>query len=252
MKHLRHIKVILDSLDAVLPDSAGSTDSPHLEPPPSYNDSIADEPPSYDCTGDIALAQAARYYPVPPPAYIYKSTSTILPPDQMTTPGIDFGDTSNFRQVGKKRDKQQKKQADAAKWNDEGGEGNAEGGEGGEENGDGGAGGGNNGDGGAGDDGGGGDDWDAWDTGKKKKGKKAKEEKKKQEEEEKKKQEEEEKQKQEEEEEKKRKEEEEANGAGILDWADDANGDVGDDWGAFKTTTTKKGKKDKKGKVSQN
>ena len=234
---MRHIKVILDSLDTVLPDSAGSTDSPHLDPPPSYNDSIADEPPSYDYTDDIALAQAARYYPVPPPAYIYKSTNTVLLLDQMTMPGIDFGDTSNFRQVGKKKDKQQKKQADAAKWNDDGGEGNAEGGEGGEENNDGGAGGGNNGDGGAGDDGGGGDDWDAWDTGKKKKGKKAKEEERK---------------KQEEEEEKKRKEEEEANGAGNFDWTDDANGDVGDDWGAIKTPTTKKGKKEKKGKVSQN
>lgn len=235
LKHLETIKAVLDSLDAVLPNSAGSTDSPHLEPPPSYNDSIADEPPSYDCTDDLALAQAARCYPVPPPAYIYKSTSTILPPDQMTTPDINFGDTSNFRQAGKKKDKQQKKQADAAKWNDESGEGNAEGGEGGEENGGGGAGGGNNGDGGAGDDGGGGDDWGAWDTGKKKKGKKAKEEEKKKQEEE--------------EEEKKRKEEEEADGAGKLDWADDANGDVDDDWGAFKTTTTKKGKKDKKAKV---
>ena len=152
----------------------------------------------------------------------------------MTTPDIDFGDTSSFRQAAKKKDKQQKRQADAAKWNDEGGEGNAEGGEGGEENGGGGAGGGNNGDGGAGDDGGG--DWGGWDTEKKsKKGKKAKEEEKK---------------KQEEEEENTRQEEEEANGGFKLDWADDANGDAGEDWGAFTATTTKKGKKDKKGKVS--
>ena len=237
MEHLENIKAILDSLDAVLPDITGSTDSPHFEPPPSYNDSIADQPPSYDCTDDLALAQAARYYPVPPPAYFYKSTNSILPPDRMATPDIDFGDTSNFRQAGKKKDKQQKKQADAAKWNEEGGEGNAEGGEGGEENGGGGAGGGGNGgDGGAGDDGGGGDDWGGWDTGKKKMGKKAKDEEKK---------------KQEEEEEEKRKKEEEANEDGKLDWADDANGDVGDDWGAFTTTTTKKGKKDKKGKVSK-
>lgn len=235
LQHLENIKAILDSLDVLSPDSSGFTSSPHFEPPPSYTESIADEPPSYDCTDDLVLAQAARYYPIPPPAYFYKHASSILPPDQMTTPDIDFGDTSNFRQTGnKKKDKQQKKQADAAKWNDDGGEGNAEGGEGGEENGGGEGGGGNNGDGGAGDDGGGGDDWSGWDAGKKKKGKKAKEEEKK---------------KQEEEEEKKRKEEEEANGDGKLDWADDANGDAGDDWGGFTTTTTKKGKKDKKGKI---
>lgn len=232
---MENIKAILDSLDAAVHDSAGSTDSPHCEPPPSYNDSIADEPPNYDYIEDLPLAQAARYYPVPPPAYSYKAPNDVAPLDQMTTLDIDFGDTSNFRQAAKKKDKQQKRQADAAKWNDEGGEGNAEGGEGGEENSGGGAGGGNNGDGGAGDDGGG-DDWGGWDTEKKsKKGKKAKEEEKK---------------KQEEEEEKRRKEQEEANGGFKLDWADDANGDVGEDWGAFTATTTKKGKKDKKGKVS--
>lgn len=232
---MENIKVILDGIEAVFPDRTGSTDSQHFEPPPSYNDSIADQPPGYDCTGDLTLAQAAHYDPVPPPAYIYKSESTILPLDRMSTPDIDFADKSNFRQAAKKKDKQQKKQADTAKWNEEGGEGNAGGGEGGEENGDGEAGGGNNGNGGAGDDGGGGDDWGAWDTGKKKKGKKAKEEEKK---------------KQEEEEEKKRKEEEEAKEAGKLDWADDVNGGVGDDWETFTAATTKKGKKDKKGKVS--
>ena len=239
LKHLENIKAILDSLDAVVPDSAGSTESPHFDPPPSYKDSIADQPPNYEFIDDPVLAQATRYYPIPPPAYSYRSPQIIVPLFQMTAPDIDFGDTSNVRQVAnKKKDKQQKKQADAAKWNDEGGEGNAEGGEGGDENDGGGAGGGNHGDGGAGDDGGGGDDWNSWDTGKKgKKGKKAKEEEKK---------------RQEEEEEKKRKEEEQTNKVGHLDWADDANGDVGDDWAAFTTTTTKKGKKDKKGKVSKN
>ena len=233
---MENIKAILDGIDAIFPDRTGSTDSPHFESPPSYIDSIADQPPGYDCIGDLALAQAAHYDTVPPPAYIYKPESTILPLDQMSTPDIDFADKSTFRQAAnRKKDKQQKKQADTAKWNEEGGEGNAGGGEGGEENGDGGAGGGNNGDGGAGDDGGGGDDWGAWDMGKKKKGKKAKEEEKK---------------KQEEEEEKKRKEEGEVEEAGKLDWADDVNGDVGDDWGTFTTATTKKGKKDKKGKVS--
>lgn len=232
---MENIKAILDSVDAVLPDSEGRLDSAHFDPPPSYNDSFADEPPSYACI-DPALAQAARYHPVPPPAYVYKAASTVLPLDQMTTPDIDLRDTSNFRQAANKKAKQQKKQADAAKWSTEGAEGNAEGGGGGEENGGEGAGGGSNGDGGAGDDGGGGDDWGAWDTGKKKKGKKAKEEEKK-------------KQEEEEEEEKKRKEEE-ANGDGKLDWADDANGDMGDDWGTFTATTTKKGKKDKTGKVN--
>ena len=232
---MENIKAILDRLDNVVYDSGGSTDSPPFEPPPSYSDSITDEPPNYDCIDDLALAQVARSYPVPPPAYCYRPTNTAVPLDQMTTPDIDFGDTSNIRQVAKKKEKQQKKQADAAKYNDEGGDGNAEGAEGGEENGGGGEGGGNNGDGGAGDDGGGGDDWGGWDVGKKKKGKKAKEEEKK---------------KQEEEEEDRRKEEEDAKANGKLDWADDANGDVGDDWGGFTTTTTKKGKKDKKGKVS--
>ena len=242
---MENIKAILDSLDAVVYDSARSTESPHFEPPPSYNDSIADELPNYDCVGDLALAKAACDYLVPPPAYSYKSANSVVPLNQMTTPDIDFGDTSNFRQApNKKKDKQQKKQADAARWNDEAGEGTAEGGEGGEDNGGGGAGGGNNGDGGAGDGGGGGDEWGGWDTGRKKKGKKAKEEEKKKQEEE------EEKKRKAEEEEKKRKEEEEANGEGTLDWADDTNGDVSQDWGAFTTSTTKKGKKDKKGKVS--
>jgi len=145
---------------------------------------------------------------------------------------IDFDDTSVFKQAAGKKGKKSAAAASKSKWADEGDEGGSkDGGEGGDENG-GGVGGSNNGDGGAGGDGdgGGGGDWGGWDTGKKKKGKKGRKE-------------------QEEEEKNKKEEEEAANGGIKLDWADEANGDAGDDWGEFTNTTKKKDKKDKKGKV---
>ncbi|KAK3176335.1 hypothetical protein OEA41_007658 [Lepraria neglecta] len=219
--------------------SPGGTESTyplHTEPPPSYYESIADLPPSYDLGEDFTSTQLASKRLNLPPAYYYIPQSIILPPEPMTAPDVDFGDTSNFRQAAGKKAKKTAKQVSQAKWADDGDGGSKDGGDG-EENGEGGGGGSNGGDGGAGDGGGGGDDWDAWDTGKKnKKGKKAKEEEKK---------------KQEEEEAKKKEEEEEAaNNDNPLSWADEVNGDVGDDWGGF-TTTTKKDKKGKKVKVSQ-
>lgn len=207
---------------------------PHIEPSPSYYEPIADEVPHYDFAENPASVQPPYKQQTPPPAYDYVPQH--ISSDSMTAPGINFDDTSTFRQAAGKKAKKAQQQAQKSKWADDGDEGNKDGGEG---NGDGGeGGGGNNGDGGAGGGGGGGDDWNDWDTGNKKnKSRKAKEEEKK---------------KQEEEEEEKRKEEDAAaaNGTNVLAWADDSNGDLGDDWGSF-TATTKKDKKGKNGKVSQ-
>lgn len=149
-------------------------------------------------------------------------------------PEIDLNDTSNFRQAGgTKKAKKAQKEADQAKWADDGDGGNKDE-AGGEKNGDE-AGGSNNGDGGAGDGSGGGDDWNAWDTGKKKKGKKAKEEEKKKQEEEK--------TKKLEEEEERKTQEGTGNGDNPLSWVDE---DPGDEWGSL---SPKKDKKAKKGKV---
>ena len=215
--------------------SSGDLDSIYHIPtdsPPSYHDSIADLPPTYDlCEGLISVQLCSKDLFLPP-HYSDEPQSSFLPSGPMTAPDIDLTDTSNFRQAAGKKKKQQAKAANQAKWADGGDEGSKDGGDG-EENGEGG-GGNNNGDGGAGDGGGGGDDWNNWDTGKKKKGKKAKEEEKKKQEDE------------EAEEAKKKEEEEAAKKTDPLSWADEANGDLDDDWGGF--STTKKDKK-KKGKV---
>ena len=210
-----------------------STCLSHTEPPPSYYESIADLPPSYDLGEDLISTQLASKRLKLPPAYDYTPQSIILPPEPMTAPDVDFGDTSNFRQAAGKKAKKAARQASQAKWADGDDGGSKDGGDG-EENGEGGGGGSNGGGGGAGDGGWGGDDWDAWDTGKKnKKGKKAKEEEK----------------KKQEEEEAKKMEKEATNNDNPLSWADEVNDD-GHDWGGF-TTTTKKDKKGKKGNVSQ-
>ena len=222
----RYISDILSSGDL------DSTSSIPIDLPPSYHDSIADLPPNYDlCEGLISIQLCSKDLSLPP-FYSDEPQSRFLPLGSMTAPDIDLTDTSNFRQAAGKKKKQQAKAANQAKWADGGDEGSKDGGNG-EENGEGG-GGNNNGDGGAGDGGGGGDDWNNWDTGKKKKGKKAKEEEKKKQEEE------------EEEAARKKEEEEAAKKDNPLSWADEANGDLGDDWGGF--STTKKDKK-KKGKV---
>ncbi|KAL6717951.1 hypothetical protein ACLMJK_004036 [Lecanora helva] len=202
-----------------------------IEPPPPYNQSIADEPPRYDPADDVAAVRPGFEKQDHPPAYEYIPRKVTCGKPSKTMPGVDFEDTSSFRQVPSKKAKKAQKQADQAKWAGGGEEGNNDAGEGEQNGGDGG--GSNNGDGGAGDGGGGGDDWNDWDTGnKKKKGKKAKEEEK----------------KKQEEEEKKKQEEEAANATNPLSWADEANGDLGDDWGGF-STGNKKDKKGKKGKT---
>jgi len=223
-------------LNSSFPGNAESTYLPHIEPPLSYCEAISSEPPYYDFAENLTSVQPPYKQQTPPPVYEYVPQHKSL--DSMTAPGIDFDDTSNLRQAAGKKAKKAQSQAQKSKWADGGDEGNNKDGVDGDGNG-GEGGGSNNGDGGAGDGGGGGDDWNDWDTGNKKnRGKKAKEEEKKKQEEE--------------EEEEKRKEEEAAaaSGTNALSWADDANGDLGDDWGGF-TTTTKKDKKGKKGKVSQ-
>lgn len=227
-------------------DGSRSTPPPYgsLPPPPSYRDAVADAPPDYTTTDCLAVSHTDE--PRRPPSYLdsrrREQKIAVLLEDPMAPRAVDLGDTSGFVTHGAKKKKQEAKQASQAKWANPDDEGGSK--EGGEANGNAGgaAGGSNNGDGGGagGDEG---DDW--WDTGKKKKGKKGNggvdEE--------------EERRKKEEEEERKRKEEEEydvGNGGDPLSWADsvgDANANPNDEWGGF-TTTAKKGKKDKKGKVS--
>ena len=238
MKQIQRVPTSDESKHPTKNQITNSLILPHFESPPSFQNSLADAPPSYVLTKDLARAHILHGPHPRSQSYAYHPQKTSHIPGSMMKPDIDFGDTSDFKQAPSKKAKKASKAA--SKWDDNGNEGSKDGGDGGEENGDGGGAGGggnNNGDGGGGDDGGdgGGDDWNDWDTGKKKKkGKKAKEE--------------EEKKKQEEEDKKK---EEVANGTGAtkLDWTDDANGNAGDDWGGFMTTSKKK--KDKKNKVWQ-
>jgi len=202
------------------------------DPPPSYTDAIADAPPTYKPIANLDR-QHNEHDVVP--GWQRKDLKLHLNP--ITPSMIDFGDSSNFHQVGAKKKKQQAKQADKAKWADSGDEGNKDEG-GGEENGGGGGGGGSdNGDGGAGDDGGGGDDWNTGN--KKKKGKKGKAA---EEEEEKKK---------EEEEQRKKDEADAVGGDDPLSWANGGDANPADEWSGF-STTAKKGKKGKKEKVNRN
>lgn len=219
-----------------------------VEPPPSYIDCLSDNPPPYTFNDSLL--------DVPRSKITLRSSFTFIDPasttwkeslPSMTTPRLDFGDSSNFRQAAKKKKGGQKQTSTTPED-----EGSKEPG-GGEDNGGGGGagagGGSNNGDGGAGGDGG--DGWDNngddWNTGKKKKGKKNRggvtedEEKKK-------------KQEQEEEEEKERvrkeDEEETADAGDPLSWAN-GDADPNDEWAGF-MATGKKAKKNKKGKVRRN
>ncbi|MCJ1465376.1 hypothetical protein MMC07_003994 [Pseudocyphellaria aurata] len=231
--------------------AADTTSSVEVEPPPSYIDSLSDDPPPYtfnDSSPDVSQSHITLRHLL---AFIDPTWTTwkeSLP--GMTTPGLDFGDTSSFRQVAKKK-KGGQKQAftapeDEGSKEPAGGEDNSGGGG----TGGGAGGGGHNGDGGAGGDDGGGDGWDGGEDdlnkGKKKKGKKNKggvnedEEKKKSQEED----------EEEEEKERARKQQEDegtANAGDPLSWA---NGDPNpnDEWADF-MTTGKKGKKNKKGKA---
>lgn len=225
----------------------GGESSPDREPadaPPSYSDSIANTPPPYEALIARSNATTPETYKYAdrgrPPFYVACVSGSLLPPvGSMTKDDLDWADTSSFKQAGK-----HKKKSQAKSWADGSGDEGAEnGGGGGDMNGQGGGDGGGDGTGagagGVGGDGGGGggggdDEWNNWDTGKKKKGKKAKEEEKKKKEEEE--------AKQKEEEEAKKKEEE----SNPLSWADE---DPGDEWGGFTPAASKKDKKDKKKKV---
>lgn len=234
--------------DIELVDFAKPSSDSHDDPPPSYIESQADLPPLY------AQIDPSIYPPKPStPARCPKGTRSDIvswqnwwsqPRDQsvfpqMPVPDLDFDDSSNFRQAAGKKNKKGQQGANQSSWADPGDEGNKDGADGekhggvggGSNNGDGGAGGA----GGAGGDGGG-DDWgNDWNAPKKKKGKKGKSV---DEEEEKKKQ---------EEEERKKEEEEAALNGDPLDWANEVDTNANDDWEGF-TSTTKKGKKNKKDK----
>ena len=233
-----------------------------IEPPPSYDDSARDILPPYTLHDS-----SVHLLPPPEPRLggIDTSKRTALAlADHMPAPKPDWGATSNFRQVPKKKKNQKKGGQD--NWEGSGDEGKKDGGIDGENNGDdagdggvggagaGAGGGGDGGDGGAGD-GGGDDDWNSGK--KKKKGKKAKaawdeEEEKKAEEERKMKEQEkeDERKRKEEEDEKKKKEDEEAvHAGGLPSWPDGGDADPGLDWGY--TKAEKKGKKGKKAKAEE-
>ncbi|KAL9613638.1 MAG: hypothetical protein Q9167_001814 [Letrouitia subvulpina] len=212
-----------------------------IDPPPSYNESICDSPPEYGF-GELSTSTlndfkiptipVVPHRPVPQ-RYDIKISDPLM---SITSPAIDFHDTSNFRETPSKKQKKAAKEATQASWGDEGDGNNQDGGENGGNGGEGGGGGGggHNGDGGGGDDGGG-DDWNfGGGNGKKKKGKKNKAA---QEEEDKKKK----------EEEERKMLEETANNEDPLAWANEGNANPEDEWDAF-TTAGKKNKKGKKGK----
>ncbi|KAL8828751.1 MAG: hypothetical protein Q9170_006472, partial [Blastenia crenularia] len=232
-------------------------DAPYLviDPPPTYTAAVKDTPPCYQLlqvpiTRPEPSTEVSEAWQVKDDQRIPRLTGLQTPTSPiflMKPAAIDFGDTSTFRQAGKKAAKKTQQKASQDKWADNAGEGANEGGNdnagGGGDGGGGGAGGGsNNGDGGAGDDGGGddggGDEWNFGGGKKKKKGKKNKNALDEEEEEKEK----------EEEEKKKKKEANGMSGAQDLSWMDDAVGKPDDEWGAF-TTTDKKGKKNKKGKT---
>ena len=220
------------------------------EPPPSYTAAISDAPPCYEILQSSIHNQglvisSLDFWPVKEPSRPSghsKLEAPAIPVHPMTPPSIDFNDTSTFRQAGKKANKKTQQKASQDKWADDDGDGTNPGGEGGDNTGGGngggtgGGGGSNNGDGGAGDDGGG-DEWNFGGGKKKKKGKKGKNA-----------IDEEEEQKEKEEEEKRKNEEGGLSGANDLSWMDDAVGKPDEEWAGV-TSTDKKGKKNKKGKV---
>ncbi|KAL8958647.1 MAG: hypothetical protein Q9193_004339 [Seirophora villosa] len=227
-----------------LHDLAQNTCDPPVDPPPPYTFTLVDAPPSYDTLHLFPPSPTAQIPDIRQNPHYSKcqwraELRMPIPPIYPMTPvELDFHDTSTFRQAKGKSQKKAQKQAEQAKWADDGGEGANEGGEGGDKAGGGGGGGGggsNNGDGGAGDDGGGGDDWNTGGGKKNKKGKKGKKVVEEEEEE------------KEKEEEKKPQEGNGVGGANDLSWMDDKP--AVDDWGGF-TATEKKGKKNKKAKVS--
>lgn len=190
------------------------------QPPPSYDDALADVPPEYSTLPPLAERKSVSCDAAPPtPATKSDKKSHSFWKDGILNADVDFGTPVGIREHKKKNKPAPggKKVVPTAPPADTGGGSDNAGGDAPSGDGGGDAGG----DGGGGDGGGGGgdDDWNAWTTtGSKKKTKK-----------------------QEEEEEEARKAAE-ASAANNLSWADDADG--GDDWAGFETA----GKK-KKGKV---
>lgn len=222
---------------------AENTPSPYGSPPPTYHEAITDAPPNYTSTDCLAHCHIINPSVLSPTSKSrdHPSNDPLPLTGLMSSPAINFDDTSNIQSHTAKNKRQTQKKANQAKWANSDDEGNKEDGNN-EENGKGG-GGSNHGDGGAGDDG---DDWDA---GKKKKGKKGKKGKQNvDEEEEKKKEEEQEQKKKEEEEQRKKDEEEAASGENPLAWTDGGDANPDDEWVGF-MAVGKKGKKGKKGKV---
>lgn len=231
------MREFLPATPAPPPDLWLSSSPQDQNPPPSYDDTIADLPPDYTSTDALATAHTPEYSPFPSlnpsitsdvPNCLHLScytsaNSTFLLDEKSIWPEIDFGNcdkgvTSHAKKSNKKKQTpapkkitpvEEEKKEEPAGDGGGGDDGAGGGGDGGDGGADGGAGGAGGGDGGDGD----GDkdkdkdkdkeeekeeEWGAWDSGKKKKKNKKKEE------EEKKKQEE------EEEAERKKKEEEEA------------------------------------------
>ena len=220
---------------------------PYDNIPPTYEESLSDQPPDYTNTDSlaspsafaVAVDKAAKYNARP------NGTPALLPDPKFD---VDLSNLAPVREHVTRKKKQEQKKAQQAKWAGSDNEGDgARGGDGGDMNGgnDGGGEGGDDGGGDGGDGDGGGDDGDFWNSGgNSKKNKKSKK-------------------KAKEEEEAKKREEEEA--AAIVEssvW-DEIPGDMpstnggdgvgaanpDDEWGM--APAGKKGKKGKKNKVSQ-
>lgn len=195
----------------------------YTQPPPSYDDAIADVPPEYSTFPPLAERHIAKcdYAPSTPATKSSEKSHSFWKNDIINV-DIDFGNPVGVREHKKKKPAAKKAAAPPPPADTGGGSDNAggdsPGGDGGGDAGGGDAGGDGGGDGGGG---GGDDDWNAWTTtGSKKKTKK------------------------EEEEEEEARKAAEASAANNLSWADEADDGGGDDWAGFAEV----GKK-KKGKV---
>lgn len=190
----------------------------YTQPPPSYDEALADIPPDYTTLLSLAERKTLHYDACQPtPTRKTHEKSNTFWKDGSINVDIDFGDPAGVREHKKKKPAAKKAAAPPPPPADTGGGSDNAGGD--QPSGDGGGdGGGDAGGDGGGDDGGGGgdDDWNAWTTtGSKKKTKK-----------------------QEEEEEEARKAAE-ASTANNLSWAEEADGG-GDDWAGFATVGKKK------------
>jgi hypothetical protein len=197
----------------------------YTEPPPSYDDAIADTPPEYSSLPPLAQRKTAAFRAAlsAPYAKSCDRRSSSLK-DTTCDVHIDFGAPTGAREH--KGGKKKAKKSTPLPLGNTGIGGGGGSDNGGDDKGDeaGGNDGGGAGD-GNGDDGDGADDWGAWAvSGSKKKNKKKE---------------------QEEEEERRAKEEEEKKASNNLSWADEMEDNNDDSWAGFATV----GKKKKKGKV---